>query len=703
MKKRWYKIIFLTSFVLFFSYIRCPAIETHMKELIKKKNIHITSDYMEYDEDKKRFLAKGDVKISIDGYTIETDMVIYDQSKGEIRILRGFLCEKEGDQIMGGRAIFNINTMEGKIEDGKFLLKGSDFYLSGSIIEKTGPDSYMIKDCKITTCAGDRPDWSFSAKKIELTIEGYGKAKGATFWIRDLPLLYIPYAVFPVKIKRQSGILFPRFGISDRNGIETEIPIFWAIRANMDATFYERYMTDRGLMQGMEFRYLLENSSKGAFLFDILSDRVEEKRIYDEMDMALSPYDRTNRVRYWLRGKVDQYIAENTKLRADLDILSDQDYLREFNTSLFGNDPREDLDLSFNRYSYDLLNEFRRSALRLSYDNQDLFCIHMGSSYLQRPESPSPETTTQPLYETALHIPLRPFSILPDLDYSLIAKAQYNWERDGEKGERILLSPKFSYPILSFPYIELEPFLEFNILNDWYSDESGKRDEELGSSFRLGLNSGIHLQRIYGEGYRHKISPSIRYKVGDYHREGGNTWYDPLREDNNIHCISLLIRQTLDHKLKNRYHQIATLWLEQGYNLNHDETEFLPLSIILTLNTSKYVSLYSKTLYDHDTDRVKWAFTSIDISLPQIEADLRYHYRREESKDLSLDLTIEPLSGISAGMNIRKELYWDEDLSSSYFIRYESQCWAVQISWSKLDDAKSVMFNFDLRGLGSIL
>ena len=40
--------------------------------------------------------------------------------------------------------------------------------------------------------------------------------------------------------------------------MDVEVPFFWAISEQADATFYERFMGKRGFMQGFELRYLTD-------------------------------------------------------------------------------------------------------------------------------------------------------------------------------------------------------------------------------------------------------------------------------------------------------------------------------------------------------------------------------------------------------------------------------------------------------------
>ena len=97
-------------------------------------------------------------------------------------------------------------------------------------------------------------------------------------------------------------------------------------------------------MQGFELRHVSEKESKGTFLFDILSDRIEEKDMKDPDQAELSPFGRTNSVRYWFRGRTEQKLPGKIIARLDADVVSDQDYLKEFRENLSGFESRPDLE-----------------------------------------------------------------------------------------------------------------------------------------------------------------------------------------------------------------------------------------------------------------------------------------------------------------------------------------------------------------------
>ena len=83
-----------------------------------------------------------------------------------------------------------------------------------------------------------------------------GTARNARIRVAGVPVIYSPYLRFPIDDRRRTGLLIPSIGTSERNGFELMVPFYWNIAPNMDATFYPRFMSNRGLMLGAEVRHL---------------------------------------------------------------------------------------------------------------------------------------------------------------------------------------------------------------------------------------------------------------------------------------------------------------------------------------------------------------------------------------------------------------------------------------------------------------
>ena len=201
------------------------------------------------------------------------ESVVLNRATNEANAEGYVMLISDEDILEGDRVDFNIESKTGIAYQGKMFFAANHFYVKGSTIEKTGEASYHFENATATTCDGDSPDWRLMGKELDVTIDGYGTLKDGKFLASNVPILYTPYLLFPAKTSRQSGLLSPSIGYSaDKLGWDIEIPYYWAISEDTDATFYQRYMDKRGFKEGVEFRYYIGKDTFGTFYGDFMND-----------------------------------------------------------------------------------------------------------------------------------------------------------------------------------------------------------------------------------------------------------------------------------------------------------------------------------------------------------------------------------------------------------------------------------------------
>ncbi len=299
----------------------------------------ISALMLTYDNARQLYIAKGDVVITGGKTRLEAAYVEFNNvtqsafAKGHVHFISG------EDTITCDAMQINLQNGTGTIHNGTIFIQEGNYYITGEQLRKTGEFTYDAQKGTITTCDGDTPDWKISGRDIKVTIDGYGTASHSTLWAQKMPVFYTPYMVFPVKTKRQTGLLFPAIGHSDRTGFEYEQPLFLALSRSTDATVYGHYMTKRGVKVAGEFRYALSPKSKGMMVADYLKDRgMGNNTIATETDPYTHTAVRPHTDRYWIRMKLDQDLGYGVTAKLDLDWVSDADYLTTFKDGFTGFD-----------------------------------------------------------------------------------------------------------------------------------------------------------------------------------------------------------------------------------------------------------------------------------------------------------------------------------------------------------------------------
>jgi lipopolysaccharide assembly outer membrane protein LptD (OstA) len=237
----------------------------------------VTADEVEYQADRDIYVARGHVVIHQQGKTLTADHVIF-SNKTRQGVANGNVVVKDGGDTLSAPFLqFNIDDVVGVVFDGELDSVGGGYRMQGGEVRKTGPNSYEFIDGRFTTCRcpkdTDRDPWAVRAKKANLDLDGFGRARNSTIDILGVPVLWIPYAVYPLKRNRQTGFLFPQGGTSQQSGGDITIPFFWAPRDDLGVMLEAEYLFDRGFKPSAELEYVWgergETTLYGTYIHDI--------------------------------------------------------------------------------------------------------------------------------------------------------------------------------------------------------------------------------------------------------------------------------------------------------------------------------------------------------------------------------------------------------------------------------------------------
>ena len=725
-----------------------------------KEPWHIVADEIHYDYKANQYVAIGNVTITKQDKNLSADYVRFDQ-KDMKAFADGHAIMTAGQGILTGSSMeMDLNAETGTIYNGTIFLQENHFYIKGDKLKKVGKDSYTADKASITTCDGDRPAWKITGRNLKITIEGYGFVKHAALWAKKIPVLYTPFLAFPVKLKRQSGLLPPQFGYSDRKGTEYIQPFYWAINRSSDATFYVDYMAHRGEKLGLEYRYVLDESSKGTLMYDFLNDRKvddgslgsSEKWGYEDDDVL-----RPNSNRYWFRMKHDQALPFDFSARLDIDIVSDQDYLHEFKEGLTGfNETNAYFLKTFGRDLDDYDDPVRTNSLNLNriwpayslnaellwYDNVIIRRQEKTDTTLQRLPFIEFDGARQRIYSSPFYFDL-------DSEYT------YFYSEDGARGHRMDAHPRFYLPYRYKNYFTVEPSIGVRetvwyLDKDEYSPSDKKRFNRQIYDTKLDFFSEIYnIFNVKGksiEKIRHTIRPQV---IWDYIPEKDQDKY-PLFDDSDgiekqnkdeyslfdgvdriekQNLITYSITNTLTSKSKeNRqkkeahildktyghenynppsyaYNQFCRFKLEQSYDINKEKDDdsepFSPIYAELELIPGRYFSIDADAEWSHYDNRFR--SRNVAINLWDERGDklfVEHRYTRDNSESIVTDLLLKVSDRLSTYAEYERNIFEGEDIKYGLGFLYETQCWSLDFRYIDEENDRKFVFMINLFGIG---
>ena len=712
---------------------------------------HISADIITHDRPQSVYGASGNVVITNASRRLSADRVWFDQKDMTIIAEGNVLLNAGDDFLTGDRIELDLNNETGVLYNGAVFLSQNHFYIRGKRIEKTGRDTYHAEQASITSCDGQPADWEITGKDVRVTYDGYGISRHATLRVRSMPLLYTPIAVFPVKVRRQSGLLAPRLGYSNRKGATYEQPLFWAISDSADATFYYEFLEKRGNKAGLEARTMFSPESRATLMVDGLEDRQIDDGEDDHTKLWGYREDgeilRTNHDRYWLRMKEDQQLPLGFTGKLDLDFVSDQDYLRDFKDGYMGfHQTRRTFLDTFGRDIDDYDETIRENQLSVGRI-WGVYSLNAKTQWYDDVIARSQDEAD----DTLQQLPVVTFDASKNrlgqapLFFSLESEYARLYELDKNRAQRSDVHPRLYLPMTLGPYLTLEPSAGYR-QTTWYVDEYPQNRDlqdrwfyrEL-YDFSTVLSTDIY--RIFAlsagdvDRIKHDLRPSLTY---DYIPEVDQSTFPKFNATDRIarkNSITYALTSTLTTRTteplpeghgtnhpdtpaepKHSYRQVLRAMLEQSYDINrynerHPEP-FSPLKGELDITPRQHLSIASDAMWSVYESR----FDAHNVSLHLWDANddsltIEHRYYRNTSTNPNRDIgsgsvRIDARLRISNPLIIHgefeRDLYNHEDIFKGGGLTYTHQCWTLDLSHEVDGEERRTYFMIELGGLGRI-
>lgn len=246
--------------------------------------INLTAERLEYFQDEEAYRADGSVVIKKGSWQLSADHVVYHIRTGKLSATGHILITDPERTIRAERIeLDDINTRTGTIYQGKILLKKENYHIEGKLIERLSEDRYRLVEGSFTACdtEGDYcPAWRFRAKRLRVELDQYLVARGVVFYVQEVPVMYLPYLIYPVRQTRQTGFLIPHVGFNTREGFKYRQSFYWEIAENQDLTPTLDYRGDLGVGGSLEYRYVFSSQTRGQLEGNIFDDHtIHQDRI----------------------------------------------------------------------------------------------------------------------------------------------------------------------------------------------------------------------------------------------------------------------------------------------------------------------------------------------------------------------------------------------------------------------------------------
>ena len=638
------------------------------------KLVRLDADEMRGSYSDERFEAIGTATLRQENLTLHADSIWFDKRRNEAGAQGKVTLLEKGGTLVGDDLLLNFTTGQARLSHARAHLTEEGFNLTGDTIERLAENKYRVTGGDFTVCTATPPAWKFGASTVDVEVGGYARAKHMVFYLRDIPVFYLPYFLYPVKTERESGLLIPRIGLSDKRGFETYLSYYQVLGRNMDATLLLDTYSSAGLGKGLEYRYILGEENVGeTFLYHV--SRIDEKK-----DVFAGRWQH----RGVLPGEIN--------MRANLEYVSDRSYLKDFTV-----DAKD-----YNRELVESYLYLSRAWNKTDLSVQAEYLSNLATSTEDYPLSQLP----------AVHLALLPQRIAATPLY-LRLDLQGNHLQQGQNtvGETLLLRPAARLALTPLAGVSLDLEAGYRSMLSKTSDASG----DIGF-FDFSSRLGTRWQRIFtnekdGDALRHDIEPEMTFL---HIADGGQTTFTELIPENSFlptdrvtfGLTNRLVTRTVDAEGSSLRRERLWLRVSSGYAFSTDTVApetLLPLRSEVSLSVAEWLSLRSDASYGLEAGEHRWNSVVSGIQLKDRRRDelsIDYYYQDNDSTNYLSGKLFTPLTDkITLANEVRYSVESREFLEHRAALEYRGQCWSVIFTYRDRLENREYLVNFALAGL----
>ncbi|HMF87907.1 MAG TPA: putative LPS assembly protein LptD, partial [Gemmatimonadaceae bacterium] len=170
---------------------------------VTKDQTVLVGDSITYNDSTKIMIARGDTVILRDPQRQAADVVARGQMAYNIETHRGIVT--------------NVST---SVETGEtWYLSGTEAAFKQVLAARDSTSEsetvFYARNGMITSCDDSIPDYHFKAKEIKMVSKNIMVARPVVLYIGEVPVMWLPFIFQDMRSGRRSGVLSPRFGVSE--------------------------------------------------------------------------------------------------------------------------------------------------------------------------------------------------------------------------------------------------------------------------------------------------------------------------------------------------------------------------------------------------------------------------------------------------------------------------------------------------------
>jgi len=243
--------------------------------------VYAARDSMVYLLDSKKLELWGKGVVSHEGATIKAPKIIINNASSTLTaygkmdstktLVEPAAFSDSGGGFSGEVITYDFDTRKGRTFEASSSSNGIIF--DGDDVSRLPDGDLSIRGCTFTTCDDEEPHYWFSASRAHIAPDSWISAWPIVMYVRPeifsyrlpvIPLLPLPYMVFPISSGRKSGFLIARPGVDGDGFTLSNLGYFWAINDYMDLRLEGDTGANGDWRIGERFRYVKTGDYSGS-------------------------------------------------------------------------------------------------------------------------------------------------------------------------------------------------------------------------------------------------------------------------------------------------------------------------------------------------------------------------------------------------------------------------------------------------------
>lgn len=151
------------------------------------------------------------------GATLEADEITYRQDACDLRAVGSPRLFGQGSPVIGDTVRFDTCRERGIVQSALTALEeqGVNWFVRGNLAIDSSATRAYAADGEFTSCDLPIPHYHFAVNQVKWVSRSMLVARPAVLYVRDVPILWLPFLFQDTKPGRRSGLLPPQFGFND--------------------------------------------------------------------------------------------------------------------------------------------------------------------------------------------------------------------------------------------------------------------------------------------------------------------------------------------------------------------------------------------------------------------------------------------------------------------------------------------------------